>query len=87
MKNFIADLEDLITSKTHGAVDVAKIKSDISARIAAYKSSAQAASEQVVSQAKQKAAGVNTYVHDEPWKAVAAGFGVGLLLGVVISRR
>ena len=87
VKNFIADLEELVTTKTHGSVDIAKIKSDISSRIAEYKSSVEAASQQVVAQARQKAEGVNTYVHDEPWKAIGVGFAVGLLLGVVISRR
>lgn len=87
VKNFIADLEDLVSSKTSGALDVGKIKSDISSRIATYKSQAKAASEQAITQVKHQAEGVNTYVHDEPWKAIGVGFAVGLLLGVVISRR
>ncbi len=87
VKNFIADLEDLVTSKTHGSVDIGKIKSDITSRIAEYKSSAEAAGQQVIAQARQKAEGVNTYIHEEPWKAIGVGFAVGLLLGVVISRR
>lgn len=87
VKNFIADLEEMVTAKTHGGVDVSKIKSDIAARVAEYKASAEAAGKQVVTQAKEKAEGVNTYVHDEPWKAIGVGFAVGLLLGVVISRR
>ncbi len=87
VKNFIADLEEMVSSKTHGALDVSKIKGDISSRIADYKAQAKAAGDQVVTQARHQAEGVNTYVHDEPWKAIGVGFAVGLLLGVVISRR
>lgn len=86
VKNFIADLEEIVSSKT-GGVDISQIKGDISKRIAGYKSSVEAVGHEAISQAKQKAVVVNTYVHDEPWKAVGVGFAVGLLLGVVISRR
>ncbi len=87
VKNFIADLEEMVSAKTNGTFDVSQIKSDITSRIADYKSSVEAASQKVVAQAKHQAEGVNTYVHDEPWKAIGVGFAVGLLLGVVISRR
>lgn len=87
VKNFIADLEDMVSAKTSGAIDVSKIKADITSRIADYKSQAKAAGGQAVAQVKHQAEGVNTYVHDEPWKAIGVGFAVGLLLGVVISRR
>lgn len=87
VKNFIADLEEMVSSKTSGALDVGKIKHDISTRIADYKAQATAAGNEIVSKAKHQAEGVNTYVHEEPWKAIGVGFAVGLLLGVVISRR
>ena len=87
VKNFIADLEEMVTSKTSGALDVGQIKSDITSRIADYKAQARAAGEQAVTQVKQKAEGVNTYVHEDPWKAIGVSFAVGLLLGVVVARR
>ena len=87
VKNFITDLEEMVSSKTSGALDVGKIKSDISNRIASYKSQAKAAGEQAITQVKHQAEGVNSYVHEDPWKAIGIGFAMGLLLGVVISRR
>lgn len=87
IKNFITDIEEIVTTKSHGNFDIGKIKSDISSRISDYKASAEAAGHKVVAQAKHQAEGVNTYVHNEPWKAIGAGMAVGLLLGVVISRR
>ncbi len=86
-RNFLADLEDLVSNKISGNIELSKIKHDISAHLADYKASIEAAGQQVVTQAKQKAEGVNTYVHDEPWKAIGVGFAMGLLLGVVVSRR
>jgi len=38
---------------------------------------------------KAKAAGhvADDYVHDHPWRSVAVGAGVGLLVGLLIGRR
>lgn len=38
---------------------------------------------------KAKAAGraTDAYVHDKPWQAIGLAAGVGLLLGMLISRR
>lgn len=38
---------------------------------------------------RAKAAGhvADDYVHDHPWKAIAAGAGVGLIIGLLIGRR
>lgn len=39
--------------------------------------------------ARAKAAGhaADDYVHDHPWKAIGAAAGVGLIVGLLISRR
>lgn len=39
--------------------------------------------------AKARAAGhaADDYVHDHPWKAIGAAAGVGLIVGLLISRR
>jgi ElaB/YqjD/DUF883 family membrane-anchored ribosome-binding protein len=29
----------------------------------------------------------DTYVHDNPWKAIGAAAGAGLLIGLLIGRR
>ena len=44
---------------------------------------------QVAAVAKARAAGHATdeFVHQNPWKAVGVGAGVGLLIGLLISRR
>lgn len=41
----------------------------------------------VVEKTKEAAKATDEYVHDNPWKSIAIGAGIGLLLGVAISRR
>jgi ElaB/YqjD/DUF883 family membrane-anchored ribosome-binding protein len=36
---------------------------------------------------KKMATSTNHYVHENPWRAIATGAGVGLLLGVILGRR
>jgi ElaB/YqjD/DUF883 family membrane-anchored ribosome-binding protein len=40
----------------------------------------------VVARAKQAAKATDDYVHENPWKAVGIGAGVGLIVGMLISR-
>jgi ElaB/YqjD/DUF883 family membrane-anchored ribosome-binding protein len=44
---------------------------------------------QAVATEKARAAGhaADEYVHENPWRAIAAGAGVGLVVGLLISRR
>lgn len=43
--------------------------------------------EAVVEKTKYAAKATDEYVHENPWRSIAIGGAVGLLLGVVISRR
>jgi ElaB/YqjD/DUF883 family membrane-anchored ribosome-binding protein len=43
--------------------------------------------EAVVEKTREAAKATDEYVHENPWKAVGIGAGVGLLLGLLISRR
>lgn len=40
-----------------------------------------------VDQGKKIASGTNQYVHEKPWHAVGIAGGIGLLIGLLISRR
>ena len=41
----------------------------------------------LIEKAKQVAESTDTYVHSNPWKSVALGAGIALLLGLFIARR
>src|SRR5574340_364505 len=45
-----------------------------------------AAEEAVVAKTKQAAKATDEYVHENPWKAVGIAAGVGLVIGMLISR-
>jgi ElaB/YqjD/DUF883 family membrane-anchored ribosome-binding protein len=86
--NFIADVEDLVKDTTSLTGDeLAKAKATLSERISAARQSIDAMSSAVAKRARNTASETNAYVHDQPWKAVGIGAAIGLLLGVVISRR
>jgi len=42
---------------------------------------------EAVEQVKEAAASADVYVHENPWQAVGVAAGIGLLLGLLISRR
>jgi ElaB/YqjD/DUF883 family membrane-anchored ribosome-binding protein len=41
----------------------------------------------LIDQGKQAARATDEYVHDHPWRAVGIAAGVGLIIGMLISRR
>ncbi len=41
----------------------------------------------VVDKTKEAARATDEYVHDNPWRAVGIAAGVGLIIGLLISRR
>ena len=86
--DFVADIEDLIKQTTAlTGDDLARAKDKLSARVAAARDSVEALSDDVVDRARKVATETNTYVHEQPWKAIGAGAVIGLLLGAVLARR
>lgn len=48
---------------------------------------AQAAQTSAIVAGKEMAASADDYVKENPWRAIAAAAGVGLLLGVILGRK
>lgn len=84
----IADAEDLLRlgAEQTGAT-ATEWRARVEARLAAAKD--RLAHLQEVAVAKARAAGhaADDYVHEHPWKAIAAGAGLGLIVGLLIGRR
>jgi len=86
--NFIADIEDLITSMTPlTGEDLARAKARLSERVSAAKESISDVSEEVAHRARKTARDTNHYVHENPWQAIGIGAALGLLIGVLVARR
>lgn len=87
-QNLVSDVEDIVkdTAALTGE-DIARAKEKLGERISAAKKTLEEMGGTVVDQARKTAKATDTYVHDEPWKAVGIGAMVGLLLGFALSRR
>jgi len=88
LRIMVSDAEELLKL---GAGDVSDSAKSLRDRL--QKSLGQARGNLTTLQAaateKVKAAGhvADEYVHENPWRAIAAGAGVGLVVGLLISRR
>jgi ElaB/YqjD/DUF883 family membrane-anchored ribosome-binding protein len=88
MRIMVTDAEELLKL---GAGDVSETARSLRDRL--QKSLSQARGNltnlQAAATEKVKAAGhaADEYVHENPWRAVAAGAGIGLVVGLLISRR
>ena len=84
----ISDAEELVRA-TAGQMGekavVARERIQESLRVAKEKLSR--AEEAVVDKTKAAARATDDYVHDHPWGAVGIGAAVGLVVGMLISRR
>ena len=84
----IADAEQLLRMTADQAGEIA---AEVRSRVQASMNQAKAdlVHLQEVAVVKAKAAGhaADEFVHDNPWKAIGIAAGVGMLLGLLISRR
>jgi len=86
--NFLADVEDLVKDTTSlTGEDLARAKEKLSSRLASAKESLGELGSNVADRARKTADVTNTYVHEQPWKAIGIGATVGLLLGFALARR
>jgi ElaB/YqjD/DUF883 family membrane-anchored ribosome-binding protein len=86
--NFLADVEDLVkaTSALTGE-ELTRARAKLMERVASARQSAEEIGGAVVAQARKSAVATDLYVHEQPWKAIGIGAGLGLLLGLVLARR
>jgi ElaB/YqjD/DUF883 family membrane-anchored ribosome-binding protein len=88
LKLVVADAEALLKLSADDASDHAR---DLRARLAERLTDVRhrLADWQAHASEKVKAAGhaADDYVHEHPWQSIAAGAGVGLLVGLLIGRR
>ena len=87
-KNFIADIEDLITSMTPlTGADLERAKAKLAERVEVAKESLTEVSTEIAERARQSARVTNTYVHEHPWQSLGIGAILGLLVGIALNRR
>ena len=87
-KALMADAEALIQA-TEGHADgaIGSIRSKALETIAGAKESLSGIEGQLADKAKAVAVSADDFVHRNPWEAVGVAAGLGLLIGLFISRR
>ncbi|MCK9199589.1 MAG: DUF883 family protein [Gallionella sp.] len=84
----VADAEELLRATAGQAGDkVASARERIQESLATAKERLVAAEHAVVEKTKEAAKATDEYVHENPWKSVGIAAGVGLIVGMLISRN
>jgi ElaB/YqjD/DUF883 family membrane-anchored ribosome-binding protein len=87
LKSVIQDAETWLRSSSLTGEDLKAAKEKFERTLVSAKDDLLRYQEVVVEKTKEAAKATDEYVHENPWRAIAIGAGVGLLLGVAISRR
>jgi len=84
----IADAEELLrmTADQSGA-GAADIRSRIEARMNQAKADLVYLQEAAVAKAKAAGHATDEFVHENPWKSIGIAAGIGLVMGMLVSRR
>jgi ElaB/YqjD/DUF883 family membrane-anchored ribosome-binding protein len=88
LKVLASDAEDLLKAT---AGDVSEKAREARVRLGVAldraKKTFHAAQEQTISSAKEAAKKADTVIRDHPYESIGVAFGVGLLIGVLVTRR
>lgn len=87
MRAVVDDAEELLRATAGQAGDkVAAARERIQANLAVAKGRLTEAEHELIEKTKRAAKATDEYVHENPWKAVGIAAGVGLVVGMLISR-
>ncbi len=83
----VSDAEELLRATAGQAGErVAAARERIQENLTAAKARLAATEEAVAAKTRQAAKATDAYVHENPWKAIGIGAGIGLIIGMLISR-
>ncbi len=84
----ISEAEGLLSKATHETGEKARdLRSQAEARLLTAKLKLQELQGQAVDRAKDAARVTDDYVHENPWQAIGVAAAVGMIVGLLISRR
>jgi ElaB/YqjD/DUF883 family membrane-anchored ribosome-binding protein len=83
-----ADVEDLVRKVAHVTdADIARVRQRVEEKLASTRRLVDEGSARVRAQGKYLAERTDGYVHERPWTALGIAAAVGILIGVLSSRR
>jgi ElaB/YqjD/DUF883 family membrane-anchored ribosome-binding protein len=84
----IADAEEVLRLTANEVGDSAvSLRARLQARLDQAKEELKRAQHAVVIKAKAAGIATDEFVHENPWRAIGAAAGVGLVVGLLIGRR
>lgn len=87
-KVVVADAEALLQATANqGGEKLAEVRARATESLKVAKARLADAQAAMVARAKAAAQATDAYVHENPWQAVGAAAGVGLVIGYLIGRR
>lgn len=88
LSEFLDDVEDLTRAiKNVETPEIARVRAKVRIALAAAKSALSDSAAQVRVQAKQMTQTTDDYVRDNPWQVMGVAAVVGLVLGMLMTRR
>ena len=87
LKSVIQDAESWLRNSSLTGEDLKAAKEKFERTLVSAKADLIHYQEVVVGKTKEAAKATDEYVHENPWRSIAIGAGIGLLLGVAISKR
>jgi len=87
-KTVIADAEALIKATANqGGDKVEQLRSQAEASLASAKDKLDDLHEDIIEKGREAVKATDDYVQENPWKAVGIAAGIGLVVGLLVSRR
>lgn len=88
LRTVIADAEEVLkVTADQATAGAAELRVRMQERLHQARLRLQDLQETAVARAKAAGHAADDYVHEHPWKAVAAAAGVGMIVGLLIGRR
>jgi len=87
-KVVVADAEALLkATASQGGEKLAEVRAKAEESLMVAKARMMEAQEALLAKTKAAAKATDVYVHENPWRAIGAAAGVGLVIGLLIGRR
>ncbi len=84
----VADAEELLAATAHQTGEkVSALRERMQENLRVARIKLADAEEVVRAKTREVAKATDNYVHEHPWKSIGVAAGVGLLVGLLISRR
>ena len=88
IKAVITDAEEMLSATADQAGEkIAKLRARVQVRLSEAKVRLVEAEEVLIAKTRAAAKAADAYVHESPWTAVGIAAGVGVLVGLLFSRR